>query len=142
MVAASLLFRAWAQHKPLEDFWQWDSQLPGSLDLFAFGMLAAYLLLWIRQRAAAALQLRHAFTVLAVGGFVTMLMMFRWTYNVRYDAPPEVWQSNNRQYLGLLFLCITVASTFTIVLWRKILANRVLLFLSLFPTTSTSGISP
>lgn len=96
MVAASLLFRAWAQHKPLEDFWQWDSQLPGSLDLFAFGMLAAYLLLWIRQRAAAALQLRHAFTVLAVGGFVTMLMMFRWTYNVRYDAPPEVWQSNNR----------------------------------------------
>gem|GEM_PF-289463 len=131
MVAVALLFRAWAQHKPLENFSQWDSQLPGFLDLFAFGMLAAYLLVWIRQRAAAALQLRYAFTVLAVAGFVALLMMFRWTYNIRYDAPPpEVWQSNNRQFLGLLFLCITVASTFAVGLWRKILANRVLLFLS------------
>ncbi len=131
MVAVALVFRAWARHKPLEDFAQWDSQLPGFLDLFAFGMLAAYLVLWIRQRAAAALQLRYAFTVLAIAGFVTMLMMFQWTYEVRYEPPPtEVWQSNNRQYLGLLFLCITVASTFAIGLWRKILANRVLLFLS------------
>ena len=30
----------------------------------------------------------------------------------------------------MLFLCITVASTFAIGLWRKILTNRVLLFLS------------
>jgi peptidoglycan/LPS O-acetylase OafA/YrhL len=131
MVAVALLFRAWAQHKPLEDFSQWDSMLPGFLDLFGFGMLAAYLLFWIRQRAAAAPHLRYVFTALAMAGFVIMLMMFRWTYNVRYDAPPpEVWQSNNRQYLGLLFLCITVASTCAIGLWRKILANRVLLFLS------------
>jgi peptidoglycan/LPS O-acetylase OafA/YrhL len=131
IVAVALSYRAWAQRKPLEDFSQWDSQLPGFLDLFAFGMLAAYLLVWIRQREASALQLRYAFTMLAVAGFVTMLMMFRWTYSVRYDAPPpEVWQSNNRHYLGLLFLCITIASTFAIGLWRKLLANRVLLFLS------------
>lgn len=131
MVAVALLFRVWARRQPLADFSQLDSLLPGFFDLFAFGMLAAYLLLWIRRRAAAARQLRYAFTVLAAAGFVTLLLMFRWTYNVRYEPPPtEVWQSDNRQYLGLLFLCITVASAFAIGLWRKLLANRMLLFLS------------
>lgn len=131
MVVIAVLFRSWARHQPLEDFAQWDSLLPGFLDLFAFGMLAAYLLVWICQRPVAARQLRYAFTVLAVAGFVTLLMMFRWAYDVRYDGPPpEVWQSINRQYLGLLFLCITVASTLAIDLWRKLVAHRMLLFLS------------
>ncbi|HET9255768.1 MAG TPA: acyltransferase, partial [Pseudonocardiaceae bacterium] len=131
MVGLALLYRVWARHQPLNDFPYWDSLLPGFLDLFAFGMLAAYLLLWTRHRAAAARRLRYAFTVLAIMCFVTLLMMFRWAYDVRHDAPPiEVWQSNNRQYLGLLFLCLTVASTFALGLWRKVLANRMLLFLS------------
>ena len=130
MVAIALLFRAWARQRSLDYFGQWDSLLPGFLDLFAFGMLAAYLLLWIRQRQAIA-RLRYVFTVHAIAGFITMLIMFRWAYDIRYDPlPPEVWQSNNRQYLGLLFLSISVASTFAIGLWQKIVANRVLLFLS------------
>lgn len=131
MVALAVLFRAWARDMPLGDFAHWDTQLPGFFDLFAFGMLAAYLLVWIRQRAVAVRKLRYVFTVLAVAGAVTVLMMFLWIYSIRYGpSPPAVWQSINRQYLGLLFLCITVASTFAIELWRKVLANRVLLFLS------------
>src|SRR5262249_59656408 len=61
MVGLSLLYRIWARHQPPNDFPYWDSLLPGFLDLFAFGMLAAYLLLWTRHRAAAARRLRYAF---------------------------------------------------------------------------------
>jgi len=112
-------------------FQRWDNMLPGFLDLFAMGMLAAYLVVLIRQRAAAAQRLAPAFTVLALAGFAALLTMFRWAYDLRFDpGQPIVWQSYNRQYLAVLFLCITVASVFAVEVWQKILANRVLVFLS------------
>jgi peptidoglycan/LPS O-acetylase OafA/YrhL len=131
MVGVAVGYRVWARTQLMPVFQHWDNMLPGFLDLFAMGMLAAYLLVLIRQRAAAAQRLAPAFTVLALAGFATLLIMLRWVYDMRFDpGEPIVWQSYNRQYLAVLFLCITVPSVFALEVWQKILANRVLVFLS------------
>ncbi|SDI94870.1 dihydropteroate synthase [Frankineae bacterium MT45] len=131
MVAVAVLYRAWSRDKVVGSFEQWDNQLPGYLDLFAGGMLTAYLVFWVRGRSEAAHRLRYVFTLLALVAFAILLMLFRWDYNIRIDLNiTNIWKSDNRQWLALVFLCITLFSTFSINLWRRILANRVLLFLS------------
>ena len=57
--------------------------LPGCLDLFALGMLAAYLVVWVRQRPEAARRARWAFTAMGVAGLAAVLTMFRRVYDVR-----------------------------------------------------------
>lgn len=130
MIGVAVAFRAWARQGPLGDFLLRDSLLPGFLDLFALGMLAAYLVVWIGQRPAAARRLGPAFTVAAVAAAGALLVLFRWIYDVRSDAPAEVWQSLNRQYVGLVLLGLTTASAFALPAWRRLLTNRLLVFLS------------
>jgi len=130
MIAVALWYRWWEREGSLAQLPFREHQLPAYVDLFALGMLAAYLLVWIREREAAALRLRHAFTAIAVTATVLTLLMFDWLHAVRYDAPASVWQSQNRIWVGLLFATVAVASVFATGAWRRVLANRVLLFLS------------
>jgi len=130
MVAVAVGFRAWARRGPLDGFANVDSQLPAFLDLFALGMLTAYLLTWIAERPAAAQRLRAVFTVGAVAAFGALLTLFHWTNDIRYGGPVELWQSVNRQYVGAVLLCLTLGSAFAVPLWRRLVANRVLVFLS------------
>ncbi|MBA3743257.1 acyltransferase [Sporichthya sp.] len=131
MVAVALSYRSWARGLPLGEFELKETLLPGFLDLFAFGMLTAYLVVRLQHLQAAAADARRAFTALALVAVVTVLFMFRWLADVRYDGPPlVVWQSMNRHWIGLLFGCVAVASVFAVAAWRRLLANRALLFLS------------
>ena len=131
MVVVAVGYRVWARSRPVPVFQFWDNMLPGFLDLFAMGMLAAWLVVLVRRHAAAAQRLAPAFSVLALAGTATLLTMFRWVYDLRFDpGQPIVWQSENRQYIAVLFLCIAVPSVFALGAWQKILANRVFVFLS------------
>ena len=67
----------------------------------------SYLIVRIRQRETVDRAARLAFTLLAVVSAVTLLSMFRWVYNVRYDADPEIWQSVHREWVGGLFHQLT-----------------------------------
>ena len=131
MVGVALGYRAWARTWPIPVLPRWDNMLPGYLDLFALGMLAAYLVVLIRRRAAAAQRMAPAFTVLALAATTALLIMFRWVFELRFEPGlPVVWQSCNRQYLAVLLLCVTVPSVYALEVWQRILANRVLVFLS------------
>ncbi len=132
MVAAAIAYRAWARSQPFGRFAFVDSMMPAFLDLFAMGMLAAYLVVWIRARPAADVRrLRGAFTVLAAGGAVALLMLLEWAFDLRFEAAlPEVWRSHNRTWLAAAFLGVAVASVFAANLWQRLLANPVLVFLS------------
>jgi peptidoglycan/LPS O-acetylase OafA/YrhL len=130
MVAVALGYRQWERQQELADLPFHEHQLPAFFDLFALGMLSAFLLVWIRQREAVALRLRYAFTAVAVTATVLTLVMFDRLHAVRYDAPAAVWQSHNRIWVGLLFATVAVASVFATSAWRRVLTNRALLFLS------------
>jgi peptidoglycan/LPS O-acetylase OafA/YrhL len=107
------------------------NQLPGFLDMFACGMLAAYLIVYIRSRIKSYEKLAPFFTLFAVIMFVMIIFMLKWLFDIRYvEGGIKNWQSDNRTFLALLFLFLAVASTASIKKWRVVLANKVFIFMS------------
>jgi peptidoglycan/LPS O-acetylase OafA/YrhL len=107
------------------------NQLPGFLDLFAFGMLAAYILVYLRNHVQFQDKLAPFFTMLAVIMFALFIAMLNWFEEIKGVANSIlIWQIGNRPYFGLIFLLLTVSSALAFKFWRVILANKVLVFLS------------
>lgn len=129
MNAVALAWRFWIDTDfPASDAPWLLNQLPGYLDFFAGGMLAAHALTAWRPR----LNRPWLCTGLAMAGFAA----FGWlTYDLwlpRYVMPfwPCGWQVEHRTYLALAFFVMTVASAGALKAWRVLLANPVLAFLS------------
>jgi peptidoglycan/LPS O-acetylase OafA/YrhL len=107
------------------------NQLPGFLDLFAFGMLAAYLLVYLRNHMKFQEKLAPFFTMLAVIMFALFLAILSWFEQIKgIENSVLIWQIGNRPYFGFIFLVLTISSAFSLKIWRTILANKVLVFLS------------
>ncbi|WP_410499282.1 acyltransferase family protein [Chitinibacter sp. S2-10] len=133
MCAAAMLYRHWTRTLPVGEFTHLNNQLPGFLDLFAGGMLSAYLLVWLREQGTAMLDvLKRGMSVIVALALLTLQLMFDQLYQGRFaaDAYP-IWQSQHREYLTFIFVTLTVATTFAHAGCRVILANRALVFLSL-----------
>lgn len=107
------------------------NQLPGFLDLFAFGMLAAYILVYVRNHVKFQDKLAPFFTMLAVIMFALFVAMLSWFDQIKQiENSILIWQIGNRPYFGLLFLVLSISSALAFKFWRVILANKVLVFLS------------
>jgi len=131
MAAVAICWRFYARSQSVYSSEQWGNQLPGFFDLFAFGMFAAYLIVWLRQRPNAMRTLRWLMTAMAITAFVLLLAMFHWQTSERWqDYAADSWKSQNRQWLAAIFLFLAVCSAYSIGLWRRVLANPVLTFLS------------
>lgn len=109
----------------------WQSELPGYLDLFACGMLAASLLVrWRGFPAYTGQKFRMTFgSVLA---FYALGALLQSVYVVRYSQHnwPVDWQVEHRTLVALTFLAIALTSAGATPLWRWQFSNRVVLFLS------------
>lgn len=103
--------------------------LPGYLDIFAAGMISA--LLYVRWRDGKSVLQMPLATTAAIGGFVmlTLLLQNEWAMRA-VDQWSTVWQVHNRTLTGLSFALIGLGSLLAFPLWRRLLANRVLLFLA------------
>ncbi|SOD74439.1 peptidoglycan/LPS O-acetylase OafA/YrhL [Jatrophihabitans sp. GAS493] len=133
MLAVAIGYRTWVRQHSLTGFDvdHWNNQLPAFFDLFAFGMLTAYLLVWVRNRGAATVALRTLFTVIGVASFALMLYGFDWLYDNRFaENAGTLWRSENRQWLAATFAGITLGFTFAATPIRRLIANPVLTFLS------------
>jgi peptidoglycan/LPS O-acetylase OafA/YrhL len=105
--------------------------LPGFLDIFANGMMGAWLLLYLRNRVDMANKLRPLFTFLGIGFFCILIMMLKNLYHFGFlPNGIQIWQSENRLYISLVFLSITVFSSLSYSFWIKIIANKALVFFS------------
>ncbi|QLG89690.1 acyltransferase [Chitinibacter bivalviorum] len=133
MCAVAMLYRHWTRTLPVSEFVHLNNQLPGFLDLFASGMLSAYLLVWVRaQRETLVAQLKAGMSTIVVLAVLSLLLLFNQLYQVRFEANAyPYWQSLHREYLSFIFISLTVATTFAHSACRAVLANRVLVFLSL-----------
>jgi peptidoglycan/LPS O-acetylase OafA/YrhL len=107
-------------------------QLPAFLDLFACGMLAAVVLVRLRSSRPNIDRYKLAFTVLALAalgaGFALILSADDQTY---IPGGRERWIASHRTLLGVGIAIFGVASSLGAAWWRRIIANRVLVFLSL-----------
>ena len=108
-----------------------ENNLPAYLDLFAIGMLGAWLIAVVLPRLDVTFITRIAGTVVGIGGFAWIVALI-WNVNstsyLRDYA--EHWQVWNRFPFGVALLVATVGSIAAFPLWHKIVANPLLVFLS------------
>jgi peptidoglycan/LPS O-acetylase OafA/YrhL len=130
MIALSLIYREFAlacctrsyQVQHLID------NLPGYLDIFAFGMVTSLVYVRYRDRLATG-HLRWPATAIALAGFALLAMQLQNVWSIRtVDQWSTIWQIVNRTWLGVSFTLIAAGSLFAARPWKAALANPVLLF--------------
>jgi len=107
-------------------------QMPAYLDLFAAGMLAAYLVVWLRVRRPGLASRSWVFTLLAALGVAGAFALFRSADAVQYvSLGPQHWDVANRTLLALAFGALALGSCLAARFWRVALANPAFVFLSI-----------
>jgi peptidoglycan/LPS O-acetylase OafA/YrhL len=136
LTAAAMIALAWWWRAALAQccystlFPQYEENLPGYLDIFAFGMIAAYLFTrfgdaWRNSR------FRYVLPAIAVAGFALLAALLENLYAYRfYDQWSGVWQINNRPLLGAAFAIISLASLTSPRRWQIVLDNPPLRFMA------------
>ncbi len=107
-------------------------QLPGNIDLFMIGILAAYVFAIVSRLPELAGK-SGRWTLLAAAGALAALYLVNGCYSVRYHDQSDAfsaWQMRFRTLLGASFAVLAVGSLFAAGWWKKLLANPVLLFLA------------
>lgn len=132
MIAAALAYRLAVTHAP-DTYYagQLIEQLPGYLDCFGSGMLAAWLYVRLRDHPAVAddAARRWAATAIALAGFLALGVLFQTFFAMRYENDAFIhWKTVHRTWLALDCIAVAVGSLFAWRAWRAALANPVLLF--------------
>ncbi len=106
-------------------------QVPAYLDLFGLGMLAAYAVVFAR-RVPWVERGRPVFTALALVAAVALFALLSSANAVQYEPlGRERWELAGRTLLGVAGATLIVASCLGARWWRALLANPILVFLSL-----------
>ena len=130
-LAAGEGFRLWLQATGRNQEFFWVCQLPAQIDLFGLGMICAYLYVKfagrnIPNRAAIA-------TTVAVVALVVWLVLVNQFAKVsetgRFGVH-DAWQNDHRLIVGWLIALIALGSLFGARWWRMIVANPLLVWLS------------
>jgi peptidoglycan/LPS O-acetylase OafA/YrhL len=109
-----------------------ERQLPAFLDVFAFGMLAAYAVVWLRTRVTGLARYRWACTLVALLCVAACIALLQSADAVTYDnGGRERWILWHRTVLAALVALLAVASCLAARWWQRLLANPVLIFLGI-----------
>jgi peptidoglycan/LPS O-acetylase OafA/YrhL len=128
MVLVSVLYRMHAAqccyHSSMELL---IYNLPGYLDIFAAGMISAFL--YVRYRDLNVRWLAPLATAGAIAGFIFLTMLLQNLWSTRsVDEWSTVWQIGNRTLVGCAFVLMGLGSLLAIPAWQRLLANPILLF--------------
>jgi len=111
-------------------FTPYEENLPGYLDLFAFGMISAYVFTRCGD-ARRASWFRYAAPLIAIAGFTSLILLLQNLYGYRFfDQWAGVWQINNRPLLGAAFAVIALGSLASPRWWQIALDNLPLRFMA------------
>jgi peptidoglycan/LPS O-acetylase OafA/YrhL len=107
-------------------------KLPGAIDLFASGMLAAWAYRAIAVRAPKLAARRTLWTSLALVGSFACYALLAYQFGRRYDDGwLYTWKATFRPCFDLALLPVTLGSLLGFSWWRRVLGNPVMTFLSL-----------
>ena len=128
LTAVALIFRLAIAGS--SSFLQLIEQLPAYLDLFACGMLTAYLYVALRNRELSA-AFSYAATAAALAGFAALLVLMHALFAIRYQPDGFAhWQVINRTWIALVCGLIALGSLLGAPLWKRTLTNPILVFFS------------
>ena len=117
--------------------WHWEivgqlqGQLPAALDVFACGMLAAWLTVLLRERHPGLARRRALWTVLSLVAAAAVVGLLQDAFRIRYDDGSFAhWKALHILPLGLAYAAFTVAALHALPAWRAAIANPALVFLA------------
>ncbi len=105
-------------------------RLPGTIDLFAYGMTCAYAYRAVATRAPKLASRRALWTGIAVVGAVGSALAIRGAFEARLaDGWPMHWDVLGRTELGASFATLTLGTLLAVPFWQRMLANPALTLL-------------
>jgi peptidoglycan/LPS O-acetylase OafA/YrhL len=131
MIALALAWRLWQAHCCFSTTYPaYSENLPGFLDIFAFGMLTAWAFARTGQRVRAS-RIKVAMPLVAIAGFVLLVQLLLGMFEMR-TAPSweQAGQLTTRVFYGLAFALIAYGSLCAPRAWEIVLANPPLRFLA------------
>jgi peptidoglycan/LPS O-acetylase OafA/YrhL len=131
MIALAWMWRTWMAHCCFDTlFAQYEENLPGYLDIFALGMISAYLFV-ARATLLRVPAIRGIAPLVALGGFAMLGLLLENCYTYRLsDQWAGVWQIDRRPLLGVAFSAIALGSLASPRWWQILLDNAPLRFLA------------
>jgi peptidoglycan/LPS O-acetylase OafA/YrhL len=133
-IALFAIANGWRVWCMLADHYYYEqrlAQLPGYIDFFAAGMLAAFAYVAIATKRPKLAQRRWAFTALSLAGFAALWLLMVNCYEHRFDKEwPQLWVVEWRSAVALACLAIGLGSLFAVRGYQRVLANPILLFLA------------
>jgi peptidoglycan/LPS O-acetylase OafA/YrhL len=131
MIAVAWAWRFWFAHCCYTTlFSQYEENLPGYLDIFAFGMLSAYLFTRYGARLNAS-RWRPFMPLVAIAGFALLAGLLQNLYDFRFaDQWSGVWQIDKRPLLGAAFSIVALGSLVSPRWWQAALDNVLFRFLA------------
>ena len=130
---AAIFYRGWIVQSHVWAYTFWDDQLPGVIDLFATGMLGAYLYARWRPFFERSVRARVCATIAAIVAVFVGNLLLRGLMAQLVAEPPfgfYHWQVLHRAGVALDCLAFALASAFALTGWRLVVANPVLAWLS------------
>ncbi|HEY5426767.1 MAG TPA: acyltransferase [Candidatus Tumulicola sp.] len=130
-IAIAWAWRAWMAHCCYATlFPTYEENLPGYLDIFAFGTLSAYVFTRFGERFRASAW-RSTAPVAAVAGVALLVALLESLYGYRFaDQWAGVWQIDKRPLLGLAFAVLALGFLLSPRRWQMLLDNPPLRFLA------------
>ncbi|HVA32590.1 MAG TPA: hypothetical protein VNG31_00490, partial [Candidatus Baltobacteraceae bacterium] len=129
MIGVAWAWRAWLAHCCLTTlFASYEENLPGYLDIFACGMIAAHVYVRYGRRVRES-RLRWAAPLVATGAIVALIELLQNLFGYRLaDQWAGAWQIDKRPLLGATFALLAVAFLTSPRLWQMLLDNPPLRF--------------
>jgi peptidoglycan/LPS O-acetylase OafA/YrhL len=129
LVAIAFVYRCWATSAFPREYDFPDYQLPAMLDVFAFGMLCAYLYRYINKYHSALAARHRLWTGVAVATSIALYAQF-YVVVASYSDPhfPLFFEPFVRTIDGVLISTFATASLFAVDGWRRIVGNRAMVF--------------
>jgi len=130
MVAIAVVYRIIAARIDVGNY-VLMGQLPAYLDLFATGMLAAYVFVWLRNRSKAE-QAPWLATIVTAGAAIGLyLLLDNMLTKIYVTNGYAAWQAINRPFFALLLGIFTVGALFSYRLVHLVIANPLFRFLGI-----------
>lgn len=137
MTAGAMIAIAYAWRATLQSccyatlFPEYSENLPGYLDIFAFGMIAALLFTRYSERMRAS-RWNVASPLLAIAGIIMTVALLENLYGLRaVDQWQVVWMVKGRPLFGIAFASVALGSLWAQRWWAGIFANGALRFLAI-----------
>ena len=133
LIAAAIAFRYLCYHamaeRPVLERIFWVQQLPGMLDVFAFGMLAAWVFVRVPVPEARRAPLSNALVAAGLVGIVVMLLAVGRVFDTYWSGNPLMffWYS----LVSFFIACLIFGTALGGPLARVLFANRIALFLGI-----------